>query len=200
MATLYDVLGVRADATGNEIRLAYRKAAMRWHPDRNVGHEAAARAVFQEIKEAYAILSDTTQRQVYDAVFAEEMRRWETHRQRAESSRAEQEAAARAAAEADYAEMVALAMRVASDGYNRDVVFGVLLGRQCEVRLANRIADSVWALHESRQFDAATGSKVVEPEEPSQPQDAAQEKAESHGRRHAGVFDTLWHSFFGIRS
>ena len=95
MATLYEKLGVQPNATEDEIKRAYRKAAMRWHPDRNAGAEEAARAAFQDIKDAYSILSDRTQRQVYDAVFAEQMREWEEHHQRVERERAEREEAAR---------------------------------------------------------------------------------------------------------
>src|SRR5690242_12397569 len=62
MATLYDTLGVPAHATDEEIKRAYRKAAMKWHPDRNHGAEETARAAFQEIKDAYAILSNAEQR------------------------------------------------------------------------------------------------------------------------------------------
>jgi curved DNA-binding protein CbpA len=191
---------VREDATEDEIKRAYRKAAMKWHPDRNVGREEAARVGFHEIKDAYAILSDAAQRQVYDAVFADEMRRSESYRQQEEREQAEREVAAQVAAEAAYAEMVMLATRVAAEGYNRDVVFGVLLGCQPDEQLATRIADSVWALHESRQVDAANGPKAVAPEEPFQHQGAAPGEAESHGRQHAGFYDTLWHGFFGIRS
>jgi curved DNA-binding protein CbpA len=200
MATLYETLGVREDATEDEIKRAYRKAVMHWHPDRNVGQEDLARVRFHEIKDAYAILSDPAQRQVYDAVFAEEMRRWESHRQRVERERAEREVAAQAAAEAEYAEMVALAMRFTAQGYNRDVVFGVLLGREYDVQLATRIADSVWALHESRRADATTGPEAAAPEEPTRHQGAAQGEAASHGRAHAGLYDRLWHSWFGIRA
>ncbi|MFP3435974.1 DnaJ domain-containing protein, partial [Paraburkholderia sp. SIMBA_061] len=65
------------DATSEEIKRAYRKAAMKWHPDRNAGQEEVARAAFQEIKDAYALLSDDNQRKVYDAVYAQEMRQYE---------------------------------------------------------------------------------------------------------------------------
>jgi curved DNA-binding protein CbpA len=191
---------VRADAAEDEIKRAYRKAAMKWHPDRNVGQEDVARATFQEIKHAYAILSDPGQRQVYDAVFAEEIRRWENRRQQEERERAEREAAAQAAAEAAYAEMVGLAMRFVSDGYNRDVVFGVLLGQRCDVQLANRIADSVWALHESRVFESVKGGNVAEPPAPPEHSEKSPGEASEPGRRHASVFDALWHNFFGVRS
>jgi curved DNA-binding protein CbpA len=142
MTTLYDTLGVPMHATDEEIKRAYRKAAMKWHPDRNSGAEEVARATFQEIKDAYAILSDAAQRKVYDAVYTEQMRGWEAQRARQQKAQAEREAAARAADEAAYAEMVSLAMRFADEGHNRDVLFGVLLGRRCEARRAAQIADS----------------------------------------------------------
>src|SRR3984885_4000837 len=151
MATLYDTLGVHAHATDEEIKRAYRKAAMKWHPDRNNGAEEVARATFQEIKDAYAILSDAAQRKVYDAVYAEQMRGWEAQRARQQKAQAEREAAVRAADEAAYAEMVSVAIRFADEGHNRDVLFGVLLGRQCEPRRASQIADSVTALQASRR-------------------------------------------------
>ncbi|HEY4298579.1 MAG TPA: J domain-containing protein [Paraburkholderia sp.] len=154
MTTLYDTLGVHTHATDDEIKRAYRKAAMKWHPDRNNGAEEVARAAFQEIKDAYAILSDAAQRKVYDAVYTEQMRGWEAQRARHQQAQAKREAAARAADEAAYAEMVSAAIRFADEGHNRDVLFGVLLGRQCEPRRAAQIADSVAALQASRRAAA----------------------------------------------
>jgi curved DNA-binding protein CbpA len=151
MATLYQTLGVDEHATEEEIKRAYRKAAMRCHPDRNVGNEDIARAKFLEIKEAYGILSDPAQREVYDRIYADEMRRWEERVRQEEAEREAREAKEREAREALYAERVSLAMRFASQGYNRDVVFGVLLGAQCDEAAARQIADSAIALHESRQ-------------------------------------------------
>jgi DnaJ-class molecular chaperone len=163
MATLYDTLGVHVHATEEEIKRAYRKAAMKWHPDRNNGAEEVARATFQEIKDAYAILSDAAQRKVYDAVYAEQMRGWEAQRARQQKAQAEREAAERAADEAAYAEMVSLAMRFADDGHNRDVLFGVLLGRRCDARRAAQIADSVSALQAARRA-AETAEKAEKAE------------------------------------
>ncbi|MEC5404673.1 DnaJ domain-containing protein [Paraburkholderia sp. MPAMCS5] len=154
MATLYDMLGVPMHATEEEIKRAYRKAAMKWHPDRNAGAEEVARATFQEIKDAYAILSDAQQRKVYDAVYAEQMSEWEAQHTRHRAAEAQREAAARAADEAVYADMVSLAMRFADEGHHRDVLFGVLLGRQCEPARAAQIADSVAALQASRREPA----------------------------------------------
>jgi hypothetical protein len=88
---------------------------------------------------------------VYDRIYADEMRRWEERVRQEEAEREAREAKEREAREALYAERVSLAMRFASQGYNRDVVFGVLLGAQCDEPAARQIADSAIALHESRQ-------------------------------------------------
>ena len=65
----YAVLGVKPEATADEIKKAYRKLARQHHPDANAGDTAAERR-FKEIGEAYAVLSDAEQRQQYDAVRA----------------------------------------------------------------------------------------------------------------------------------
>ncbi len=61
----YELLGVSRSASGPEIKKAYRKLAMKHHPDRNQGDEASAEK-FKEIQEAYAILSDQQKKQAYD--------------------------------------------------------------------------------------------------------------------------------------
>src|SRR2546425_2902331 len=60
----YDVLGVAKGAGKDEIKSAYRKLALQYHPDRNKAPEATER--FKEISEAYAILSDDEKRNQYD--------------------------------------------------------------------------------------------------------------------------------------
>jgi len=63
----YDVLGVPKNASEDEIKKAYRKLAMKYHPDRNQGDAAKeAEAKFKEAKEAYEMLSDTDKRAAYD--------------------------------------------------------------------------------------------------------------------------------------
>jgi curved DNA-binding protein CbpA len=208
--TLYAKLGVTQDATWEEIKRAYRKAAMKWHPDRNVGQEDVARAAFQEIKDAYAILSDDNQRKVYDAVYAQEMRRWDALQKRQQEVEAALARKAQAAAEAKYTEMVGVAMRYAGEGHNRDVLFGVLLGRDCDAEMAQRIADSVWALQESRRtaqsVDAADDASKSAPPSESADYDApsaaaaARPDKPSQEPRAAGLFDSLWQGFFGVRS
>ncbi len=61
----YEVLGVQKGATKEQIKDAYRKLALQFHPDRNKAPEAEAR--FKEISEAYAVLSDDEKRRQYDA-------------------------------------------------------------------------------------------------------------------------------------
>lgn len=61
----YEVLGVAKSATDDEIKKAYRKLAMQYHPDRNRGNEEALEK-FKEATEAYEVLSDKEKRQTYD--------------------------------------------------------------------------------------------------------------------------------------
>jgi hypothetical protein len=133
---------------------------------------------------------------VYDAVFAEEMERQQAQRQREEQEQAEREAAARAAEEAEYTYRVALAMRFATQGYNRDVVLGVLLGHGCIEELACRIADSALALHASRQSDTPPEeSENLAPEmQSASPQ---QEEDPAPGER-ARSFSDLWMPFWSV--
>lgn len=61
----YEVLGVAKTASADEIKSAYRKLAMKYHPDRNPGDESA-KVKFQEASEAYEVLSNPEKRQRYD--------------------------------------------------------------------------------------------------------------------------------------
>ncbi len=61
----YKTLGVEKTATPEEIKKAYRKLAMKYHPDRNKGNKEAEEK-FKQISEAYAVLSDKEKRQQYD--------------------------------------------------------------------------------------------------------------------------------------
>jgi len=63
----YEVLSVTRSASGDEIKSAYRKAALRWHPDRNPENKHEAEERFREATEAYSVLSDAQKRQLYDA-------------------------------------------------------------------------------------------------------------------------------------
>lgn len=63
----YEVLGVERTATEKEIKKAYRKQALIWHPDKNAEKAEEATVKFKEIQEAYDILSDPHERAWYDS-------------------------------------------------------------------------------------------------------------------------------------
>ncbi|KAJ1888473.1 Molecular chaperone (DnaJ super), partial [Kickxella alabastrina] len=67
----YAILAVSKDASEDEIKKAYRKLALKWHPDRHQDDKATADGKFKEISEAYEVLSDKSKRQIYDQ-FGEE--------------------------------------------------------------------------------------------------------------------------------
>jgi DnaJ-class molecular chaperone len=60
----YDILGVTKTASSSDLKSAYRKLALKWHPDRN--KEAGAEAKFKEINEAYEVLSNDSKKAKYD--------------------------------------------------------------------------------------------------------------------------------------
>jgi len=62
----YQILGVPRGASDEEIKKAYRKLAMQYHPDRNPGREKWANEKFKEINEAYGVLGDPQKRRHYD--------------------------------------------------------------------------------------------------------------------------------------
>src|SRR5215203_5115399 len=61
----YDVLGVERAANDGELKAAFRKLAMKWHPDRNP-NDTSSEGRFKEINEAYEILKDPDKRAAYD--------------------------------------------------------------------------------------------------------------------------------------
>lgn len=62
----YSILGVGRDATADELKKAYRKNAMKWHPDKNPDNKAQAEKKFQELSEAYQVRTSSKLFELHD--------------------------------------------------------------------------------------------------------------------------------------
>ena len=66
MKDYYNILGVDKNANQNQIKKAYKKLALKWHPDKNKDNKEQVSIKFKEISEAYSVLSDSEKRNQYD--------------------------------------------------------------------------------------------------------------------------------------
>lgn len=73
MVDYYSVLGVSRTASQDDIKKAYRKLALKWHPDKNPDNKEEAEKKFKEVAEAYEVLSDKSKRDEYDRYGSERM-------------------------------------------------------------------------------------------------------------------------------
>jgi len=70
MTNFYQILEIETNATEEQIKKAYRKLSLKWHPDKNKGSKEAEEK-FKEISRAYQVLSDSATRNLYD-IYGEE--------------------------------------------------------------------------------------------------------------------------------
>ena len=66
MKDYYNILGVNKSSNKEEIKIAYKKLALKYHPDKNIDNKAEAENKFKEISEAYEVLSDDQKKNNYD--------------------------------------------------------------------------------------------------------------------------------------
>tara|TARA_Y100001954_G_C15528604_1_gene462990 strand:- start:100 stop:549 length:450 start_codon:yes stop_codon:yes gene_type:complete len=66
MTNYYDILNINKNATKEEIKNAYKKLAMKYHPDKNINNKKEAEKKFKEVAEAYEVLSDNQKKNEYD--------------------------------------------------------------------------------------------------------------------------------------
>ncbi|XP_049975887.1 dnaJ homolog subfamily B member 6 isoform X1 [Alexandromys fortis] len=66
MVDYYEVLGVQRHASPEDIKKAYRRQALKWHPDKNPENKEEAERKFKQVAEAYEVLSDAKKRDIYD--------------------------------------------------------------------------------------------------------------------------------------
>lgn len=66
MKNYYEILEIEKNASEEEIKKAYKKMAIKWHPDKNLNNKEEAEKKFKEISEAYEILSDSEKKDIYD--------------------------------------------------------------------------------------------------------------------------------------
>jgi len=136
---LYEVLGVNRNATAADIKAAYRKLAMKWHPDRNPGNERLAAEKFKELAHAYAVLGDEAKRQHYDETLNIDA-----------STVDDENVDMKTAAQMFVDSMFELAIEMANKGYNKDIILGGLLSQGCPENIAREIVNEVWRLHAAK--------------------------------------------------
>lgn len=74
-ADYYKTLGVKKNANKKELKKAYRKLALKYHPDKNIKNKAKATKKFEELSAAYEVLNDPQKRRIYDQTGEEGLKR-----------------------------------------------------------------------------------------------------------------------------
>lgn len=157
LQTLYETLGVAQTATAEQIKEAYRRQAMKWHPDRNLDNRTEAEERFKEIGYAYKVLSDPLKRADYDAFLQS---------QRAEADKQAQHASYSAgmsgaeASEMFFEQMLDLAFELARRGFDEAKIIKMLLALDCPDSTAKAVGEAVFRSTHSNNFRQAGASQA----------------------------------------
>lgn len=126
---LYDILSISSTASFEDVKSAYRRAAMRWHPDRHVENVPEAEFRFKEISHAYEVLSNPVQRKIYD----ERLRETQENEQRQQKMNAD-------AYVAFVNSMSNLAASMVRGGSNQAEILVTMLSKGCPEWVAAKIS------------------------------------------------------------
>jgi len=136
--TLYEILELVQTATLEDIKGAYRRQAMKWHPDRNPGNLAEAERRFKEIGYAYKILSDPESRAGYDAEIGAQNKKSshtnESHYSQHTSSREDADSVF-------FDQMLDLAFELSRRGFDLSKIIKTLLALDCPEDIAIAVVD-----------------------------------------------------------
>tara|TARA_R110002111_G_C6001785_1_gene373240 strand:- start:4178 stop:5782 length:1605 start_codon:yes stop_codon:yes gene_type:complete len=162
--TLYDTLGVKPDATLDQIKYAYRKLAGKWHPDKNKGNEKEAAEMFKAVSYAYSVLKDVFSRHAYDKELAEA---YGAHNEQSSSGEKQYDEASsdsNSSAETDdfaeqmfWQEMMDLAFELSAKGIEESEITIGLVKAGCPINLAMAISKT--ACKSSGGFESKGSAK-----------------------------------------
>ena len=135
IVNLYEILGINSNATGEEIKHAYRRQAMRWHPDRNPGIKQEAERRFKEFGYAYSVLSDPVKRRAYDDALRNQ-----------ESAADDSEFSDEKAFSIFLATVLDMAFELALQGAESITIFRTLMAEGCPEAIAQTVAQRAYTM------------------------------------------------------
>jgi len=150
-ANYYDLLGIPRDSTPDEIRVAYRKQSMRWHPDRNQGNKDAEER-FKQLAAAYALLKEPSSRAAYDLALDKGQAQGAFYQQRVDPE---------TAAALFVQEMIKLAYELTMQNVKWSRIAQTLKERGCPNDIADRIAVTVETERKAAVRSAALKSVLI---------------------------------------
>ena len=152
MKSHYDILSVSQTASAEDIKKAYRRQAMKWHPDRNPDNRAEAELRFKEIGHAYCVLSDPVKRQAYDEAAIDG---------KAASDEGHNGFTADEAFSTFLAAVLDLAFNMALRGDDPISIYRALVAEGCPERIAQTVASRAHAMA-NRETAAGASGKASE--------------------------------------